>query len=127
MLRLNPFLSSFAVIYLSCFQINVDSNEHIKPLPSLSNIFPYHNNNTNNNNTILKEGLRLWCVSLKEQSIVCGDFLVKCFHCIQWTSVSHRATAAEMTHVCQTDFMSLHTIVVQRDAPDFCRYKLRNV
>jgi hypothetical protein len=29
--------------------------------------------------------------------------------------VSVRATAAEMTHVCQTDFMSLHIIVVQRD------------
>ena len=43
------------------------------------------------------------------------DFLVKCVQCIQWTSVSHRATAAAMTHVCQTDFLSLHIIVVQRD------------
>ena len=43
------------------------------------------------------------------------DVVVKCVQCIQWTSVSHRATAAEMTHVCQTDFLSIHIIVVQRD------------
>ena len=41
--------------------------------------------------------------------------VVKCVQCIQWTSVSHRAMAAEMTHVCQTDFLSLHIMVVQRD------------
>ena len=54
-------------------------------------------------------------VSLNEQSVGCVDVVVKCVHCIQWTSVSHRATAAEMTHVCQTDFMSLHIIEVQGD------------
>ena len=43
------------------------------------------------------------------------DVVVKCVQCIQWTSVSHRAMAAEMTHVCQTDFLLLHIIVVQRD------------
>ena len=43
------------------------------------------------------------------------DVVVKCVQYIQWTSVSHRATAAEMTHVCQTDFLSIHIIVVQRD------------
>ena len=62
---------------------------------------------------ILKEGLKLWCVSLNEQSVGCVDVLGQCVHCIQWTSVSHRATAAEMTHVSQTDFMPLHKIVVQ--------------
>ena len=64
---------------------------------------------------ILKEGLKLWCVSLNEQSVGCVDVLGQCVHCIQWTSVSHRATAAEMTHVSQTDFMPLHKIVVQGD------------
>ena len=63
----------------------------------------------------MNEGLKLWCVSLNEQSVGCVDFLGKCVQCIQWTSVSHRATAAEMTHVCQTDFLSIHIIVVQRD------------
>ena len=63
----------------------------------------------------MNEGLKLWCVSLNEQSVGCVDFLGKCVQCIQWTSVSHRATAAEMTHVCQTDFMSIHMIIVQRD------------
>ena len=63
----------------------------------------------------MNEGLKLWCVSLNEQSVGCVDFLVKCVQCIQWTSVSHRATAAEMTHVCRTDVLSIHIIVVQRD------------
>ena len=62
---------------------------------------------------ILNEGLKLWCVSLNEQSVGCVDVLGQCVHCIQWTSVSHRATAAEMTHVSQTDFMPLHEIVDQ--------------
>ena len=62
----------------------------------------------------MNEGLKLWCVSLNDRSVGCGD-VVKCVHCIQWTSVSHRATAAEMTHVCQTDFLSIHMIIVQRD------------
>ena len=44
--------------------------------------------------------------------------VVKCVQCIQWTSVSHRATAAEMTHVCQTDFISVHQIEVQGDVQD---------
>ena len=63
----------------------------------------------------MNEGLKLWCVSLNEQSVGCVDVVVKCVQCIQWTSVSHRATAAEMTHVCQTDFLSIHMIIVQRD------------
>ena len=63
----------------------------------------------------MNEGLKLWRVSLNEQSVGCVDVVVKCVHCIQWTSVSNRATAAEMTHVCQTDFMSLYTIEVQRN------------
>ena len=63
----------------------------------------------------MNEGLKLWCVSLNEQRVDSVHVVVKCVHCIQWTSVSHRATAAEMTHVCQTDFMSLHKIEVQGD------------
>ena len=63
----------------------------------------------------MKEGLKLWSVSLNEQSVGCVDVVVKCVHCIQWTSVSLRATAAEMTHVCQTVILSLHILVVQRD------------
>ena len=64
----------------------------------------------------MRDGLKLWCVSLNEQSVgCCVDVLVKCVQCIQWTSVSHRATAAEMTHVGHTDFMSLHQIEAQRD------------
>ena len=63
----------------------------------------------------MNEGLKLWHVSLNEQSVGCVDVVVKCVQCILWTSVSHRATAAEMTHVCQNDFMSLHEIEVQRN------------
>ena len=62
---------------------------------------------------IRNEGLKLWCVSLNEQSVGCVNVLGQCVHCIQWTSVSHRATAAEMTHVSHTDFMPLHEIVDQ--------------
>ena len=43
------------------------------------------------------------------------DVVVKCVQCIQLTSVSHRATAAEMSHVCQIDLMSLHKTEVQGD------------
>ena len=63
----------------------------------------------------MKGGLRLCCVSLKEQSVGCGNVVEKCVQCIQWTRVSHIATAVEMTHVCQTDFMSLHIIEDQGD------------
>ena len=63
----------------------------------------------------MNEGLKLWCVSLNEQRVGCVDVVVKYVHCIQWTSVSHRATAAAKTHVCRTDFMSLHKIEVQGD------------
>ena len=63
----------------------------------------------------MNEGLKLWWVSLNDQTVDCVDVVVKCVHCIQWTSVSHRATAAEMTHVCHTDFLSLHIMVVQRN------------
>ena len=66
----------------------------------------------------MNEGLKLWRVSLNEQSVGCVDVVVKCVHCIQWTSVSNRATAAEMTHVCQTDFISVHQIEVQGDVQD---------
>ena len=61
----------------------------------------------------MNEGLKLWCVSLNEQSVGCVDVVVKCVQCIQWTSVSHRATAAEMTHV--SDYLSVTSIVGQRD------------
>ena len=74
----------------------------------------------------MNEGLKLWSVSLNEECVACGNVVVKCVHCIQWTSVSHRATAAEMTHVCQTDFWSLHTIVVQKNA-GFIRYQFINM
>ena len=66
----------------------------------------------------MNEGLKLWRVSLNEQSVGSVDVVVKCVHCIQWTSVSNRATAAEMTHVCQTDFISVHQIEVQGDVQD---------
>ena len=56
----------------------------------------------------MNEGLKLWSVSLNEECVACGNVVVKCVHCIQWTSVSHRATAAEMTHVCQTNVLPLH-------------------
>jgi hypothetical protein len=62
----------------------------------------------------LNEGLKLWCVSLNEQSVGCVDVVVKCVQCIQWSSVSDRATAAARP-MCQTDFMSLHRIEVQRN------------
>ena len=76
------------------------SNEQIKPLPSSSNKLTHHFE-------------RSRCVSLNDRRVCCGDVVVKCVQRIQRTSVGHRATAAEMTHVCQTDFMSLHIIVVQ--------------
>ena len=41
----------------------------------------------------MNEGLKLWRVSLNEQSVGCVDVVVKC---VQWTSVSPRATADEM-------------------------------
>ena len=63
----------------------------------------------------MNEGLKLWCVSLNEQTVGCVNFLVKCAQCIQWTSVSHRAPDVEMTHVSQTDFLSIYMIIVQRD------------
>ena len=66
----------------------------------------------------MNEGLKLWRVSLNEQSVGSVDVVVKCVYCIQWTSVSHRATAAVMTHVCQTDFISVHQIEVQGDVQD---------
>ena len=62
----------------------------------------------------MNEGLKLWCVSLNEQSVGCVDVVVKCVQCIQWSSVSDRATAAARP-MCQTDFMSLHRIEVQRN------------
>ena len=87
-------------------------------LLSLLNKFHYH----------LNEGLKLRCVSLNEQSVGCVGVVVKCVHFIQWTSVSHRATAAEMTHVCQTDFMSLHMRDVQVSADtnsEKCQLRLK--
>ena len=79
-------MSSLTIVYLLHFRINVASNEQIKPLPSSLNKLTHHFE-------------RSRCVSLNDRSVGCGD-VVKCVHCIQWTSVSHRATAAEMTHVC---------------------------
>ena len=73
--------------------------------------------------TILKEGLRLWCASLKEQSIGCGDFLGKYVHCIQWTSVSNTTTAAEMTDMCQTDSHFINSSS-EKFPKSFCGYNL---
>ena len=103
MSKMNHFLSSFPIVSLS-FSMNVALKGYIKT----SVIFLTKTRFT----SILDEGLKLWCA---EQSVGCVDVLGQCVHCVQWTRVSHRATAAETTGVCLTDFMSLPKIVVQGD------------